>query len=136
VRLEAGEGMAALISLCFSEQRRLVGVVGLVRHKAPRFSDDGEKRNSHDHVGDVSGRQRERDRSAAIIGQSMNFARPSAPRAANRFFKLPLFEPLAERWALTVNRLRNLTPPFSGNLTGCRAARRLAPTPNDSHPPS
>jgi hypothetical protein len=31
----------------------------------------------------------------------MNLARPSAARAADRFFKLPLFEPLAERWALT-----------------------------------
>ena len=78
-----------------------VGVVGLVRQQSLRLSDGGEKRNSHDHVGDVSGRQRESDRSAAIIGQSMNLARPSAPRAADRFFKLPLFEPLAERCALT-----------------------------------
>jgi hypothetical protein len=31
----------------------------------------------------------------------MDLARPSAARAADRFFKLPLFEPLAERWALT-----------------------------------
>jgi hypothetical protein len=55
----------------------------------------------HDDVGDVSGRQRESDRSAAIVGQSMNLARSSAPRAADRFFKLPLFEPLAERCAFT-----------------------------------
>jgi len=46
-------------------------------------------------------RQRESGRSAAIVGQSMNLARSSAPRAADRFFKLPLFEPLAERCALT-----------------------------------
>jgi hypothetical protein len=31
----------------------------------------------------------------------MNLARPSAPRAADRVFKLPLFEALAERCALT-----------------------------------
>jgi len=31
----------------------------------------------------------------------MNLARSSAPRAADRLFKLPLFEPLAERCALT-----------------------------------
>jgi len=31
----------------------------------------------------------------------MNLARSSAPRAADRFFKLPLFEPRAERCALT-----------------------------------
>jgi hypothetical protein len=77
-----------------------VGVVGLVRQQALWFCDGGEKRNGHDDVGDVSGRQRESDRSAAIIGQSMDLARPSAPRAADRFFKLPLFEPLAERCAL------------------------------------
>ena len=76
-----------------------VGVVGLVRQHALWFCDGAEKRNGHDDVGDISGGQRESDRSAAIVGQSMNFARPSAPRAADRFFKLPLFEPLAERWA-------------------------------------
>jgi len=78
-----------------------VRVVGLVGEQALWFCDGAEKRNGHDDVGDVSGRQRESDRSAAIVGQSMNLARPSAPRAADRFFKLPLFEPLAERWALT-----------------------------------
>ncbi len=78
-----------------------VGVVGLVRKHALWLSDGAEKRNGHDDVGDVSWRQRESDRSAAIIGQSMDLARPSAPRAADRFFKLPLFEPLAERCALT-----------------------------------
>jgi hypothetical protein len=31
----------------------------------------------------------------------MNLAHPSTPRATDRFFKLPLFEPLAERCALT-----------------------------------
>ena len=78
-----------------------VGVIGLVRQQALWSCDGAEKGNGHDDVGDVSGGQRESDRSAAIIGQSMNFARPSAPRAADRFFKLPLFEPLAERCALT-----------------------------------
>ena len=43
----------------------------------------------------------EKIKSAAIVGQSLNLARSSAPRAADRFFKLPLFEPLAERCALT-----------------------------------
>lgn len=78
-----------------------VGVVGLVGEQALWFCDGAEKRNGHDDVGDVSGRQRESDRSAAVVGQSMNLARSSGPRAADRFFKLPLFEPLAERCALT-----------------------------------
>jgi hypothetical protein len=54
------------------------GIVGLVGQQALWLSDGAEKRNSHDDVGDVSGGQRESDRSAAIIGQSMDLARPSA----------------------------------------------------------
>ena len=76
-------------------------VSALIGQQALWFSDGAEKRNGHDDVGDVAGGQRESDRSAAIIGQSMNLAGPSAPRAADRFFQLPLFEPLAERCALT-----------------------------------
>src|SRR3974377_1439995 len=56
-----------------------VGVAGFVRQQALWFCDGAEKRNGHDDVGDVSGRQRESDRSAAIVGQSLNLARPSAP---------------------------------------------------------
>ena len=80
MRLEAVEGMAALIFQCFSPSAQTVGVIGLVRQQALRFSDGAEKRNSHDHVGDVSGRQRESDRSAAIIGQSMNLLLVLPPR--------------------------------------------------------
>ncbi len=59
-----------------------------------------QERNGHGYVGDVAGRQGEGDRSATIIGQSMDFARSFA-RAPNRFRVLPLFEPAAERCALT-----------------------------------
>jgi hypothetical protein len=68
---------------------RSVGVAGLVRLQARWFCDSAEKRNSHCYVGEVSGRQRESDRSAAIIGQSMDLARPFAPQAADRFFSSP-----------------------------------------------
>ena len=37
-----------------------------------------QERNGHGYVGDVAGRQGEGDRSATIIGQSMDFARSSS----------------------------------------------------------
>jgi hypothetical protein len=78
-----------------------VGVVSFVCQQ-PLWSGDGSKQwSGHGDVGDVSRRQRKGDRSAAIIGQSMDFARSSAARTANRFRELPLFEPAAERCALT-----------------------------------
>ncbi len=61
----------------------------------------GEQSSGHGDVGDVSRGQRKRDRAAAIIGQSRDFARSSAARTANRFRELPLFEAAAERCALT-----------------------------------
>jgi len=39
-----------------------------------------QERNGHGYVGDVAGRQGEGDRSATIIGQSMDFARSFAER--------------------------------------------------------
>jgi hypothetical protein len=45
--------------------------------------------------------QRKGDRSAAIIGQSMDLACSSTTRTADRFFKFRLFAPLVERCALT-----------------------------------
>lgn len=52
-------------------------------------------------VSNITRRQGDGDRSAAIVSQAVDFARPTASRAADRFFILPLFEPAAERWALT-----------------------------------
>jgi hypothetical protein len=66
----------------------------------PLWSGGGSKQgNGHRDVGDVS--RREGNRSAAIIRQSMDFARSSVARTANRFRELPLFELAAERCALT-----------------------------------
>jgi len=85
----------------FEPFAQAVGVVSFVCEQ-PLWSGDGAKQGSGDgDAGDVSRGQRKRDRSAAIIGQSMDLARSSAARMANRFRELPLFEPAAERCALT-----------------------------------
>ena len=78
-----------------------VGIVSFVCQQPLRSGDGSMQRSGHSDVGDVSRGQRKGDRSAAIIGHSMDFTRFSAARTANRFRELPLFELAAERWALT-----------------------------------
>lgn len=85
----------------FEPIAQAICVVSFVRQQPLWFNDSSKQRSGHSDVGDVSRRQRKGDRSAAIIGHSMDFARSSAARTANRFRELPLFEPAAERWALT-----------------------------------
>src|SRR6476620_10972919 len=80
---------------------KTVGIIGLVSKQASGLVHGGQQRNGHGDVGDIARRQGEGDRSATIIGQSMDFARSSAARAPNRFRELPLFEPAVERCALT-----------------------------------
>src|SRR6202040_2501750 len=85
----------------FEPFAQAVGVVSFVCEQ-PLWSGDGSKQwSGHGDVGDVSRGQSKRDRPAAIIGQSMDFARSSAARTANRFREIPLFEPAAGRSALT-----------------------------------
>ena len=87
--------------LPFEPVAQTVSIIGLIGEQSLGLPHGAEKRNSHGDIGDISRRQGEGDRSATIIGQSMDFARSSAARAANRFRVLPLFEPAAERCALT-----------------------------------
>ena len=49
----------------------------------------------------VTQRQHEGDGAAEIIGQGVDFRRPSAARGANGVIKSPPFAPAAERCALT-----------------------------------
>lgn len=48
----------------------------------------------------LSGGEREGDRAAFMVGQGMNFGRPSAARSADGVGEVPPFAPAAERWAL------------------------------------
>jgi hypothetical protein len=61
----------------------------------------GGNQHCHLYICDVSGRQNDSDRSAAIIGQTVDFACSSATRRADRLRPRPPFEPCAERCALT-----------------------------------
>jgi hypothetical protein len=74
-----------------------ISVVGAVGEEAPWGGNRSQQRGGDADVGDIAGRQREGERSAAIIGQRVNLARAPASRAANRLRRLPLFAPAAER---------------------------------------
>ena len=78
-----------------------VGIIGFVGEQAPGRSDRTEQRYGDADVSDVARCQGDGDRSAAIVGQAVDLACPASARTADRFFILPLFEPAAERWALT-----------------------------------
>jgi hypothetical protein len=70
-------GYDGLDAALLEPSSQAVSVVGFVRQQSPWGGDGAQKRNGHSYVGDVSRGQRESDRSAAIIGQCMDFARSS-----------------------------------------------------------
>ena len=77
------------VSLC-QPVAQAVCVIGFVGEQAPGRSDRTEQRDGNGDVSDIARRQGDSNRSAAIIGQAVDLARPAASRAANRFFMLPL----------------------------------------------
>ena len=69
-------------------------------------SDNGQQRHGHADVGNVAWRQRKGDRSAAIIGQTMDLRGAAAARAPDRLRPFAPFAPAAERCASTCELLR------------------------------
>ena len=70
---------------------KTVGIIGLVSKQASGLVHGGQERNGHGDVGDIARRQGEGDRSATIIGQSMDFASSSAARAPQSLPRTPPF---------------------------------------------
>ena len=79
----------------------MLSVVGFVSDQSSGRCDSVDQMLSDFYVCDIARRQGEGDRSAAIIGQRMDFAGPAAARRPDRLRFLPLFPPLAERCAFT-----------------------------------
>ncbi len=86
---------------CREPCAQAIGIIGFVSEQAPGRGDHTEQRYGDADVGDIVRCQGDGDRSAAIVGQAMDLAGPTATRAADRFLILPLFEPAAERCAFT-----------------------------------
>src|SRR5271155_5621200 len=81
-----------------------------------------QQRHGHADVGDIAGRQREGDRSAAIIGQTMDFRGATAARAPDRLRPLPPFAPAAERCAFTCKLSRQKLQSARTDAAKARAA--------------
>ena len=77
-----------------------VGVIGLVGNEALDRTCRGEQRGSERNIIDVARREQKDAWAAFGIGQGMDFCRPPAARAADRFAEGPPFPPAAERCAL------------------------------------
>jgi hypothetical protein len=110
---------------------KALGVISLVGNETLRRCNGRHDRLGHRDIGDVSWCQGEGDRSATIIGQSMDLARPAAARAPDRLALFPPFPPAAERCALTCELSRQ-----SSSGMGPEAAifsNRLAQTPRADH---
>ena len=85
----------------FEPVTQAVGVISFICDQVFRRRDGTQQRHGHADVGDVARRQRESDRSAAIIGQTMDLRGATAARAPDRLRPLPPFAPAAERCAFT-----------------------------------
>lgn len=91
-------GLAATLGEPIPEFAGVVGAVG------DQFSGRGNTLQESACANEIMGvawRNREGDRSALLIGQRVNFSRPSAARASDRLDEVPPFAPAAERCALT-----------------------------------
>ena len=76
------------------------GVIGAVRQQATAGPADCQERARADQIVRIARRQDEGDRAACIVGQGVDFRRPSAARGANGVMMSPPFAPAAERCAL------------------------------------
>lgn len=95
---------------------------GVGRRAAAGGRSGAEQRDRHGDVGDVARRQHDGDRSAAIIGQAVDFAGPPAP-SDRSLLDTPLFEPAAERCAFT-RRLWTDSSPGTGPAAATFSNRR------------
>ena len=85
----------------FEPIAQTICIISFIGNQAVGPSDGGQQRHGHADVGNVAWRQREGDRSAAIIGQTMDLRGAASARAPNRLRPFPPFAPAAERCAFT-----------------------------------
>ena len=73
----------------FEPVAQAICIISLIGNQAVGSSDGGQQRHGHADVGNVAWRQREGDRSAAIIGQTMDLRGAASARAPNRLRPFP-----------------------------------------------
>ena len=77
------------------------GIVGPIGDQPPGCGDAPQKGRNADQIVDLAGGEYESQGTARVIGQGMNFGRPSAARSADGVREVPPFAPAAERCAVT-----------------------------------
>ena len=111
----------------FKPVAQAVRVIGFICDQVFRRRDGSQQRHGHTDVGDVAGRQREGDRSATIIGQTMDFRGATPARAPDRLRPLPPFAPAAERCAFTCELSRLSSSGTSPEAAICSNRRCQSP---------
>ena len=111
----------------FEPVTQAVRVISFICHQVFRRGDGTQQRHGHADVGNVAGRQREGNRPAAIIGQTMDFRGATAARAPDRLRPLPPFAPAAERCAFTCELSRLSSRGTSPEAAICSNRRCQSP---------
>ena len=111
----------------FEPVTQAVRVISFICDQVFRQRDGTQQRHGHADVGNVAGRQREGDRPAAIIGQTMDFRGATAARAPDRLRPLPPFAPAAERCAFTCELSRLSSRGTSPEAAICSNRRCQSP---------
>ena len=111
----------------FEPVTQAVRVISFICDQVFRRRDGTQQRHGHADVGNVAGRQREGDRPAAIIGQTMDFRGATAARAPDRLRPLPPFAPAAERCAFTCELSRLSSRGISPEAAICSNRRCQSP---------
>jgi len=97
-RIWRDDGLASVFGQPVAEAASVIGAVG---DEAPGYGDVSEKGGRTDQIVDLTGGHGEGHGTADVIGQGMNFGRPSAARSTDGVLEVPPFAPAAERCALT-----------------------------------
>src|SRR5271155_1565064 len=111
----------------FKPVAQAVCIISLICDQVFRRRNGTQQRHGHADVGDVAGRQREGDRSATIIGQTMDFRGATPARAPDRLRPLPPFAPAAERCAFTCELSRLSSSGTSPEAAICSNRRCQSP---------
>jgi len=101
-----------------------ISIIALVGKHVARPAHAGEQLGRGGHVGDVAGRQHQREGATNDVGERVDLGCPAAARAADRLRFSPLLPPNAARCALTYvlsMAVLRVTAPAStrGHLTVC-----------------
>ena len=87
-----------------------VGVVGSIRDQPSGRRNRWQQIPCGGKIVAITGGDQERERTAAVFSQRVDFGGAPAARATDRLLEVPPFAPAAERWALTCVESIDIVP--------------------------